>query len=97
VLDCAKPQRRIFLIGSFTVLRQFVFGAGNFDFQIKLFDFRFASKALSKFFRARLVVASASNSSTAIIAGFLLARRFIFKTFSILPRELSSSSRNVAD
>jgi hypothetical protein len=34
--------------------------------------------------------ATSHNSSTAIIAGFQLAWRSIFKTFSILPRELSS-------
>jgi hypothetical protein len=39
---------------------------------------------------------TAVNSSTASIAGFLLAWRPVSKTFSILPRELSSNSRNVA-
>jgi hypothetical protein len=39
---------------------------------------------------------TAHNSSTASIAGFLLAWSSVFKTFSILPRELSSSCRNVA-
>jgi hypothetical protein len=72
-------------------------GAGNFDFQIKFFDFALRRIGLSKFFRARLVVASASNSSTAIIAGFQLAGSFVSKTFSILPRELGSKERNVAD
>jgi predicted nucleotidyltransferase len=58
-------------------------------------SFQFANQIIVnwKFFDK---ISTSANSSTAIIAGFLLAWSFVSKTFFILPRELSSSSRNVA-